>query len=60
MDVDANDLVAMLKVQRNAMADDAAVLKAMCDGWERRWNDAAALAERVAELTAEDKHVTAS
>ncbi len=54
MQPDGNDVIAMLKVQRNANADDCAVLRAMCDGYERKSaEDArtiAAQAARIAEL----------
>lgn len=52
MQVNSNDLIAMLKVQRNAMADDAAALKAMCDGYERTVAEQAA---RIAELEKSQK-----
>ncbi len=54
MQPDVNDVIAMLKVQRNANADDCAMLKAMCDGYERKAaEDAKTIAmqaERIAEL----------
>ncbi len=47
MEVDGNDLIAMLKVQRNRNADDCAMLKAMCDGYER---EIETLKARIADL----------
>lgn len=48
MNIDANDLVAALKVQRDGLANDAAMLKAALDGAGRR---IAALEAEVAKLT---------
>lgn len=44
MNVEAEDLIASLKAQRNANADEAAMLKAALDGAQRR----------IAELEAEN------
>ena len=47
MEYNVNDLIAMLKAQRNAANDESAELKAICDGYIRREKE---LKTRIAEL----------